>query len=544
MTCSTINLLTRIRLRGSGLLSFPANTADASVNGGTLLEFPATMSNLRLASRRPRRAASPLHIARACALILALLWIPTAAAAAATGSLQDDVKARRARVAERLGPDGMAIFWSAPPRVFSADVDYEYRQDSNLLYLTGIDQEETILVLMPGNETRKEVLFVRDADPRREHWNGHSLTPAEASAASGIQTVMLTSQFEPFIAGIFSKRAPAGSPTEYDRFFQALGDGRAKLALLLEPAADLAGPAGPVAQFAARLRDRFFGFTVRDATPILAELRQIKTPYEQEVLRKSVQISSDAHRAGMLTARDAQFEYEVEAAIEATYLRNGAMSWGYPSIVGSGPNATILHYQKSARRMDRGDLLLVDAAANYQGLTGDITRTYPIDGTFSREQRDIYDIVFDAQQAGEKAAKAGAQQRDVQAACDAVLRAGLVRLGLVTDATGMQFKIWSTHGVMHWIGMDVHDVGIRRALEPGMAFTIEPGIYIREAALNDLPKTPDNAAFIEKVRPVVAKYKDIGVRIEDSYLLTATGLERLSKSVPRTVDEIEKFMKQ
>jgi Xaa-Pro aminopeptidase len=125
-----------------------------------------------------------------------------------------------------------------------------------------------------------------------------------------------------------------------------------------------------------------------------------------------------------------------------------------------------------------------------------------------------------------------------------VLRAGLVRLGLVTDASGTQFKIWSTHGVMHWIGMDVHDVGIRRALEPGMAFTIEPGIYIREAALNDLAKTPENAAFVEKVRPIVAKYKDIGVRIEDSYLLTASGLERLSKSVPRTVEEIEKFMKQ
>jgi Xaa-Pro aminopeptidase len=194
--------------------------------------------------------------------------------------------------------------------------------------------------------------------------------------------------------------------------------------------------------------------------------------------------------------------------------------------------------------MDRGDLLLVDAAASYQGLTGDITRTYPIDGTFSKEQRDIYEIVYDAQLAGEKAARIGGETRDIQAACDEVLRAGLVRLGLVTDPRGMQFKIWSTHGVTHWIGMDVHDVGLRRPLEPGMAFTIEPGIYIREAALNDLPKTPENAAFIEKVRPLVAKYKDIGVRIEDSYLLTPAGLERLSRTVPRTIDEIEKFLKQ
>jgi Xaa-Pro aminopeptidase len=246
----------------------------------------------------------------------------------------------------------------------------------------------------------------------------------------------------------------------------------------------------------------------------------------------------------MRAARAGKHEYEVEAAIEEVYLRNGAMSWGYPSIVGSGPNATILHYEKSSRKMEPGDLLLVDAAANYQGLTGDITRTYPIDGKFTPVQRDIYEIVYAAQQAGEKAAKIGGQPREIQAACDEVLRAGLVRLGLVTDPSSMQFKIWSTHGVTHWIGMDVHDVGVpRRPLDAGMAFTIEPGIYIREAALNDLPKTPENAAFIEKVKPMVVKYKNLGVRIEDSYLLTAAGLERLSKSVPRSVDEVEGFLR-
>ena len=485
---------------------------------------------------RPRLVAS--------SMLLALLVAPLTVAAA-PGSPQDDLKTRRSHVMERLGPDAMAILWSAPPRVYSTDVDYEYRQESNLLYLTGIDQEDTILVLMPGNETRKEVLFVREADARREHWNGHSLTPTEAAAASGIQTVMAMNQFEPFIAGIMSKRAATATPTEYARYVQALSDGRAKLAVLLDPVSDLSAPPGPVTQFASKLRDRFFGFSVQDISPILAELRQIKTAYEQDVLRRSVDISSEAHRAGMRAASAGKYEYEVEAAIEEVYLRNGAMSWGYPSIVGSGPNATILHYEKSSRKMEPGDLLLVDAAANYHGLTGDITRTYPIDGKFTREQRDIYEIVFAAQQAGEKAAKIGGQARDIQAACDEVLRAGLVRLGLVIDPAGTQFKIWATHGVTHWIGMDVHDVGVpRRALEAGMAFTIEPGIYIREAALNDLPKTPENAAFVEKVRPMVAKYKNLGVRIEDSYLLTTSGLERLSKSVPRTVDEIEAFLKK
>jgi Xaa-Pro aminopeptidase len=506
---------------------FPAKPLLPPVNGGSLLEFPTIMRQLRL--------------------IAAVFVLPLAAAAAAlAGPLQDDVKARRARVMERLGPDTMAILWSAPPRVYSNDVDYEYRQESNLLYLTGVDQPDTVLVLMPGNETRREILFVREADARREHWNGHSLTPAEASVESGIETVMTANQFEPFVAALFSKRAaaPSGSPTEYSRFVQALIENRAKLAVLAPPQSDLSAPPATPTQFASKLRERFFGFTVEDVGPVVADLRQIKTAYEQEVLRKSVRISSDAHRAGMRAAAAGKYEYEVEAAIEEVYLRNGAMSWGYPSIVGSGPNATILHYQKSSRRMEPGDLLLVDAAANYQGLTGDITRTYPVDGRYSREQRDIYEIVLAAQAAGEKAARTGNAARDIQAACDDVLRAGLLRLGLVTEASGPQFKVWSTHGVSHWIGMDVHDAGTRRTLGAGMAFTIEPGIYIREVALDDLPKTPANAAFIEKVRPLVQKYKNIGVRIEDSYLLTASGLERLSAGVPRTIEEIEAFMQQ
>ncbi|HEX3301761.1 MAG TPA: Xaa-Pro aminopeptidase, partial [Thermomicrobiales bacterium] len=464
---------------------FPANALTPPVNGESLVKSPPTMS-CSSNELRAIRASAVWRVWLGTAL-LSLLAVALPANTVRAGELQDDLKARRTRAMERLGPDALAIFWSAPTRVYSNDVNYEYRQDSNLLYLTGIDQEDTILVLMPGNETRQEILFVREADARREHWNGHSLTPEEASTASGIQAVMTGNQFEPFIAAIFSRRATAASPTEYSRFLQALTDGRAKLALLLDPVTNLSEPPSPVAQFASRVRERFFGFNVQDSSPILAELRQIKTSYEQTVLRRSVEISSDAHKAGMLAAREGRFEYEVEAAIEAVYLQNGAMSWGYPSIVGSGPNATILHYEKSSRRIEPGDLLLVDAAANYQGITGDITRTYPVDGKFSREQRDIYDIVYAAQQAGEKAAKIGGQARDIQAACDEVLRAGLVRLGLVTDPTGMQFKIWATHGVTHWIGMDVHDVGVpRKPLDDGMAFTIEPGIYIREAALNDL----------------------------------------------------------
>src|SRR5688500_17495272 len=156
---------------------------------------------------------------------------------AAAGPLQDDLRARRQRAMEKLAADTLAIYWSAPVRVYSHDVEYEYRQDSNLFYLTGIDQEDTILVLMPGNETRREIVFMREPDARREHWTGHTLTSAEATAQSGIQTVMTASQFEPFMAAMFSRRAPQGStagPNEYQKFFQALSDGRARLALMLE----------------------------------------------------------------------------------------------------------------------------------------------------------------------------------------------------------------------------------------------------------------------------------------------------------------------
>ena len=474
--------------------------------------------------------------------LLMFLLLPAMGSA---GPLQDDLHARRARAMGRLGPEALAIFWSAPTRLYSLSVSYEYRQDSNLLYLAGIDQEETILVLMPGNETRREILFIRDADPRREHWEGHILTPEEATARSGIQTVMRTGQFEGFLASLLSGRSPSpsGDDGEYTRFLTARSEHRARLALLLERQADLSAPVGPAVAFASRMRERFFGFSVQDATPILHELRQTKTPFEQDILRRSVEISSEAHRAGMRAAAPGKFEYEVEAAIEETYLRNGAMSWGYPSIVGSGPNATILHYRSSRRRMESGDLLLVDAAANFEGYTGDITRTYPVNGTFTPEQRAIYEVVLAAQEAGMRAVKPGVTFAEVQEACEEVIRAGLFKLGLITDEAGAQFKVWSTHGFLHFIGMDVHDVGTTREIHPGMAFVIEPGIYIRESALEHLPPTPENAAFISKVRPLVQKYGDMGVRVEDSFLLTAEGLERMSRTVPRTTAEIEEFMK-
>jgi len=480
-------------------------------------------------------------------VVIALTACVACSGTARADGLAEELKGRRERLMRSLGPDTMAVFWSAPERQYSRDVGYEYRQDSDLLYLTGITQPDTILVMMPGNRSRRELLFIRPSDPVREHWEGHRLTKEEATALTGITAIYPTPQFDTFLSLTFDEapfepgsRRAALDDNEYATFFGAVAAGRAKIGLRLPPVPAGDEPLGAEREFARQARDRFLGVSFLDTAPLVAALRQIKTPYEQQVLTRSVEISSDAHVAGMKAARPGRYEYEVEAAIEQVYLANGAMSPGYPSIVGSGPNATTLHYNASTRRMEDGDLLLVDAAANYQGLTGDITRTYPVNGRFSPLQRDIYELVLAAQEAAMKAARAGNRTSDIEKAAEEVVKAGLLKLGLVTHTSGDQFRTWYTHGICHWIGMDVHDVGdYRKPLEPGMSFTIEPGLYIRPAALETLPDTPENRAFKEKVRPTVERYKDIGARVEDSFLLTDKELVLLSSKVPRTIADIE-----
>lgn len=447
---------------------------------------------------------------------------------------------------ERLGPESMLILLSAPPRVYSGDVDYEYRQDSNLYYLTGITQEDTALVLMPGNASHREFLFVKDRDAALEHWRGRSLTHEEASERSGVATVLSTRDFQPFLAAMLSRRTWANLVDEADAsaFFAALGQGRARLALAVERAGPADLPAPPQ-RLLRDLRDRHVGFVPIDATPLLTDLRIVKTPYELRMLETATAISIEAQIAGMHAAEPGVFEYQVKAAIEAVHRARGAVSPAYPSIVGSGPNATILHYPQGARQLEAGDLLLVDAAANFAYQASDLTRTYPVNGTFTAPQRDIYALVLRAQEAAIDAAKPGATLATIHARTVDVLKQGLVELGLITDTSGEQYRMWFTHSTSHFIGIDVHDVGDRNtALQPGMTFTIEPGLYIRQEALDALPRTAANLALIEKVQPAVSKYLGIGVRIEDDFVVDASGVRNLSAELPRGVDEIEAAMRQ
>jgi Xaa-Pro aminopeptidase len=275
----------------------------------------------------------------------------------------------------------------------------------------------------------------------------------------------------------------------------------------------------------------------------LTDLRLVKTPLEQKIMARATEISGEAQMAGMRAARPGAYEYEVKAAIEAVHRGRGAVSWAYPSIVASGPNATILHYPEADRQMQAGDLLLVDAACNYQYMSPDITRTYPVSGSFTQPQKDVYAIVLRAQEEAMQVARLGSSIAAIHNRVVEVLKAGLLRLGLITDASGEQYRMWFTHGATHYIGIDVHDVGERaRPLRPGMSFVIEPGLYIRQSVLDALPRTAENIALVEKVQPAVKKYADIGVRVEDSFLIEESGLRRLSSAVPRTIEEVEAFM--
>jgi Xaa-Pro aminopeptidase len=464
-----------------------------------------------------------------------------------------DLAQRRARTMAGLGSDSALVLWSAPPRVYSADTDYEYRQDSNLLYLTGIDQQDTTLVLVPGAAVHRVLIFVRAADPFSELWNGHILAPQEVTATSGIADVFPQRGTEAFdacmqhlLGGTVWRPADDAAPIDFGEFATAVRENRARLGILDTPDR-LPDDATALAhvQWAQSAIERTGRVRLFSAASLINSERAIKTPYEQRVLRHSVEISAEAHVQGMKAARPGRWEYEVEAAIEYWFHRNGALSWGYPSIVASGPNATTLHYEKSTRQMQDGDLLLVDAAGDFQGLTGDITRTYPVNGRFTADQRALYEAVLRAQEAGMAAARPGSSALDITRAVRASFGADLLKLGLVTDpaaktGASAQIDLWFPHGPTHGIGMDVHDpLG---TLDPGAAFVIEPGLYIRQDTFDRLAADPAQADFVRALRPAFERFVGMGVRVEDSFLMTADGPEMLSKAAPRHVDAIERVV--
>jgi Xaa-Pro aminopeptidase len=496
-----------------------------------------------------------------------------------------ELRARRQRVTEKMGPNSLLVMFSAEPRVYTGDVDYEFRQENNLFYLTNLNQKGATLVLLPGNRETPEILFLPRRNPAAETWTGHMYSPEEARQLSGVNEIWEAKEFEPFMRALRTRRAyrpqadgvllssasqasgqtsaatagqraiqPPGQASAsqgvtalaaaggFDGLFAAMEKNEAALYLVL-PGGDNSREYRQEQEFAAAWAKTAAGLNVRSAWPIFAEMRMRKSPTELALLQHAVDISIEGHERAQAVASRARWEYEVEAEIDYTLKRRNADNWGYPNIVGCGPNATTLHYEESQGPVRPGDLMLIDAGAEYGHYSADVTRTFPVGGKFSPAQADIYSVVLAAQETGFKAIRPGASLSDVHNAALAVIKDGLLRLGLITDRDSTQYRVWFMHGTSHYLGMNVHDVGVPGVkLDAGMTFTVEPGIYIRPDALDYLPKTPENEKFIAAVRPAFEKYKGIGVRIEDDVVVTPEGYRNLSGALPRTIPDIESFI--
>ncbi|MGB7068252.1 MAG: aminopeptidase P family protein [Pyrinomonadaceae bacterium] len=447
-----------------------------------------------------------------------------------------ELSGRRAAVAAKMADKSMLILFSAEPKLYTNDVDYVYRQENNLYYLTALKQNGVTFVMTKDGASVREFIFIPKRNPQFETWNGRMYTNEDASAISGVADVFNMKLDGSFLESLKEKKAYKLSDDQVTFVPENV--------YLLLPSSENDSNGNREYRFESELAKSLTGYKVNNSQSTFSDLRHIKSPYELKLLQHAIDITTEAQMRSMAIVGPAKMEYEVQAEVEYTFRRRNADFWGYPSIVGCGPNATTLHYVESQGEVKQGDLLLMDVGAEYEHYTADVTRTFPVSGKFTKEQAEIYRIVYDAQEAAAKTAKPGATFAQVGMAANAVIEDGLLRLGLITEKGSGQVKRWYMHGLGHWLGMNVHDVGRYGVpLKPGMVFTNEPGIYIRADALDYLPDTPENKMFIEKVRPAFEKYKNIGVRIEDDLLVTTTGVDWLTKALPRKLEDIESFMK-
>jgi Xaa-Pro aminopeptidase len=422
---------------------------------------------------------------------------------------------RRATVLERLG-DGVMIVPAATHALRNNDTEYQYRQSSDFYYLTGFTEPEAVLVLAPHRAKERATLFLRPHDRDAEIWNGRRLGVETAPEALGVDAAYpideLAQRLPDALAGARRAFVRLGDDERFDRvFFTAL--------------------------HAARTKTRRSGFapdTFVEPSTLLHEMRLIKDAHEIDTMRHAAAITRLGHEAGMRATRPGLHEYELEAIIEHAYRVNGAQDTAYSSIVAGGDNATILHYNTNRETLRAGELVLVDSGAEFDLYASDVTRTWPVDGRFSPEQRAIYEIVLAAQKAGIAQVRPGAHVRSAHEAALRVLCAGLIDLGLLTGSVdaaieGETYKPFYMHGTGHWIGLDVHDVGsytlrdgeTKRPLEAGMVVTVEPGLYVQRDA------------------DVAERFRGIGVRIEDDVLCGAEGPVILSDGIPKEIDELE-----
>jgi Xaa-Pro aminopeptidase len=424
-----------------------------------------------------------------------------------------DFRRRRERVRALLGESALVLF-AAPSQIRNNDVEHEWRQDSDFRYLTGFDEPDSVLVLRGGAEPTF-ALFVRPRDPEREVWDGPRAGEVGAREEYGADVAYpigeLGERLPELLSNLTGVHYRVGRQRGNDDvIFRALDGVR-------------------------RLARRGVGcpHTLTDPGFVLHELRLRKDAAEIERMERAAAITGEGHREAMARVSPGMFEYEAEAVLRAAFRRAGSERHAYAPIVGSGPNATVLHYVKNDRRMQAGELLLIDAGCEYDYYASDVTRTFPVSGTFTSEQRAVYEVVLAAELAAIQAVRPSATLEEVHAVAVRVISEGLVTLGVLTDPVDKivadeLYKPWFMHKTSHWLGMDVHDVGLYhqggkpRPLEEGMVTTVEPGLY-----------------FSASDERVPAGLRGIGVRIEDDVLTTAGEPRVLTAAIPKTVDAIE-----
>ncbi len=423
---------------------------------------------------------------------------------------------RRARAMERMGPQSVLLLPSTPTYIRNNDVEHEYRPDSDLYYLTGFREPSSLVALVPGHAEHPFVVYLRARDPARELWDGARVGLDGARTMFGADASRDIGDIDSTLADLLLDRR---------RLYYALGRDRAMDDRVLAALAN--------ARRRAR-RGRIAPTEIVEPSTILHELRWHKDEAELAAMQRAADISAEAFERAFAMRQPGLYEYEIEAELRGCFRRLGSERPAYEPIVASGPNACTLHYVQNDRRMESGDLVLVDAGAESGGYASDVTRTFPVNGRFSPAQRRVYDAVLRAQIAAIAAVRPGSTLTEVHKVAVRSLTESMVELGLLEGSVDEliereDYKRYYMHGTSHWLGMDVHDVGREwidgapRALEPGCALTVEPGLYIR---------ADDGAA--------PAEYRGIGVRIEDDVVVTSNEPYVLTAKIPKEPSALER----
>lgn len=424
---------------------------------------------------------------------------------------------RRRKLMDIMGPDTIAVLPSAPVQPRNRDVDFPYRQDSHFYYLSGFEEPESVIVLIPGREHGEFILFCRERDLSREIWDGYRAGLEGAIQEFQADDAYPIADLDEILPGLMESK---------EKVYYTMGN---------QPAFDQ-----HMVSWLNHLRQAARGgkqspTEIIELEHCLNELRLFKSAQEIKTMRQAAETAAKAHIRAMQFTRPGHWEYQIEAELIHEFMTHGCPSPAYPSIVGGGGNGCILHYIENNAKLKAGDLLLIDAGGEYQYYASDVTRTFPVNGRFSPEQRALYEVVLNAQKAAIAAVKPGNHWNQPHEVAIEKLTEGLIELGILKGDRDQlieekAYREFFMHRTGHWLGMDVHDVGDYkidghwRLLEPGMVLTIEPGLYIRD---------PDH---------VDQKWHFIGIRIEDDVLVTKDGFDVLSADAPKEIDHIEALM--